>query len=123
MTDDGALLHRIISPRSNVTKRYDVTLDRPLRGDEEELFASGKMMLEGEEKPLLPVALEVVSSTRAFVTVIEGRYHQIRRMFAAAGNHVAALHRDRIGGLTLPDDLAAGLYRILTDTDIALVFD
>ena len=122
MTDDGGLLHRIISPRSSVTKRYDVTLDRPLRGDEEELFASGKMMLEGEEKPLLPATLEAVSSTRAFVTVTEGRYHQVRRMFAACRNHVTTLHRDRVGGLTLPDDLAAGHYRILNDTDIASVF-
>jgi 16S rRNA pseudouridine516 synthase len=121
MTDDGALLHRIISPRSNVAKRYDVTLDRPLRGDEEQLFASGAMMLDGEEKPLLPAQLEVASATRAFVTVTEGRYHQVRRMFAACGNHVTALHRDRVGGLALPGDLAAGQYRILDPADIARV--
>lgn len=122
MTDDGALLHRIISPRANVAKRYDVTLDRPLRGDEEKLFASGKMMLEDEDKPLLPAHLEVVAPTRAFVTVTEGRYHMVRRMFAATGNHVAALHRDRVGGLTLPGDLGAGEYRVLGDDAIAMVF-
>jgi 16S rRNA pseudouridine516 synthase len=121
MTDDGALLHKIISPRSNVTKRYDVTLDRPLRGDEQERFAAGTLMLEGETKPLEPAQLDVVSATRAFVTVTEGRYHMVRRMFAACGNHVTALHRDRVGGLALPDDLQPGEYRILGEADIAQV--
>ena len=122
LTDDGALLHKIISPRSNVTKRYDVTLDRPLRGGEEKIFASGELMLESETTPLLPVPMEVVSPTRAFVTLTEGRYHQVRRMFAAVGNHVTALHRDRIGGLTLPADLPPGEFRILGETELALVF-
>jgi len=123
MTDDGALLHKIISPRSNVSKRYDVTLDRPLRGDEVALFASGTMMLEGEDKPLLPAQMEVVTDKRARVTISEGRYHQVRRMFAAVGNHVNALHRDRVGGLPLPDDLAPGQYRLLTDADLKLVLE
>lgn len=121
LTDDGAVLHKIISPRSHVSKRYDVTLDRPLRGDEAEIFASGELLLDGEEKPLLPVPMEVVSPTRAYVTLTEGRYHQVRRMFAAVGNHVTALHRDRVGDLTLPDDLAAGQYRILREADLSLV--
>ena len=121
LTDDGALLHRIISPRNHVTKRYDVILDRPLRGDEKKIFASGELMLENEDKPLLPVELEALSPTRAHVTLTEGRYHQVRRMFAAVGNHVTALHRDRIGNLALPEDLQAGSYRILGPPDLALV--
>ena len=102
ITDDGAVLHRVISPRSKLAKRYLATLDRPLRGDEGELFASGTLMLEGEDKPLLPASLEPLSPTSARLTVTEGRYHQVRRMFAAVGNHVVALHRDRVGGLELP---------------------
>jgi 16S rRNA pseudouridine516 synthase len=121
LTDDGALLHKIISPRSQVSKRYDVTLDRPLRGDEEKIFASGELMLDGETKPLLPVPMEVLSTIRATVTLTEGRYHQVRRMFAAVGNHVTALHRDQVGGLTLPHDLPAGQYRILGPADLASV--
>jgi 16S rRNA pseudouridine516 synthase len=121
LTDDGALLHKIISPRSHVPKRYDVTLDRPLRGDEGKIFLSGELMLEGEDKPLLPVELEVVSPTRAYATLTEGRYHQVRRMFAAVGNHVTALHRDRMGKLALPDDLPAGQYRILDEAGLSLV--
>jgi 16S rRNA pseudouridine516 synthase len=121
LTDDGALLHKIISPRSHVSKRYDVTLDRPLRGSEEKIFASGELLLDGESKPLLPVQMEVLSATRAYVTLTEGRYHQVRRMFAAVGNHVTALHRDRVGALALPDDLQTGQYRILSPAELSLV--
>ena len=56
------------------------------------------------------------------MTLTEGRYHQVRRMFAAVGNHVTALHRDRVGGLDLPADLAAGAYRVMTAADVAAVF-
>lgn len=123
MTDDGALLHKIISPRSNVSKRYDVTLDRPLRGNEVKLFAAGTLMLEGEDKPLLPAHMEVASDKRVFITITEGRYHQVRRMFAAIGNHVNALHRDHVGGLALPDDLEVGEYRLLTEADLEKVLE
>ncbi len=122
LTDDGALLHRIIAPKANVAKRYRVTLDRPLTGGEAAIFSAGTLMLEGEEKPLLPVDFEAEGETGAVVTLHEGRYHQVRRMFAAIGNHVTALHRDRVGGLDLPDDLAPGAYRILDEADIAAVF-
>ncbi len=119
MTDDGNLLHRIISPRANIAKRYHVTLDRPLKGDEAAIFASGTLLLEGEDKPLLPAQLEVLSPMSAHVTVTEGRYHQVRRMFAAVGNHVTALHRNRIGALDLPEDLEPGQFRIMGEADLA----
>jgi 16S rRNA pseudouridine516 synthase len=122
LTDDGALLHRIISPKAQVAKRYRVTLDRPLAGREAEVFASGTLMLEGEERPLLPVLLEIEDATHCAVTLTEGRYHQVRRMFAAVGNHVSALHRDRVGGLDLPAELAAGGYRIMGPEAVARVF-
>ena len=122
LTDDGNLLHRVISPRSHVPKRYLAKLDRPLRGDEGAAFASGTLLLEGEDKPLAPAILEVLGEREASLTVTEGRYHMVRRMFAAVGNHVTALHRDRIGGLALPDDLAPGQWRLMTPADIAAVF-
>ena len=121
-TDDGALLHRVISPRSHVAKRYLATLDRPLCGDEGELFASGTLLLEGEEAPLRPAVLEPLSPTTAWITVTEGRYHQVRRMFAAAGNHVTALHRDRMGALELPPELQPGAYRLLGPEEAASLF-
>lgn len=122
LTDDGPLLHRIIAPKSNVAKRYRVTLARPLKGDEADLFAAGGLMLESETKPLLPAELEVLEPTLALLTLHEGRYHQVRRMFAAIGNHVEALHRDEIGGLALPADLAPGQWRLMTAADIEAVF-
>ncbi len=117
MTDDGALLHRIISPKSNLPKTYEATLAQPLRGDEAEVFASGTLMLESETTPLLPATLEVVSPTVARLILTEGRYHQVRRMFAAVGNHVEALHRVSVGELDL-DGLPAGQWRVLAAAQI-----
>jgi 16S rRNA pseudouridine516 synthase len=114
ITDDGPFLHRVISPKSHVAKRYLATLDRPLEGHEAEAFASGTLMLDSEKEPLAPAVLEPLDDRRAHLTITEGRYHQVRRMFAAVGNHVTALHRDRIGALDLPDDLAPGQWRILS---------
>lgn len=122
LTDDGDLLHRIISPRRHIRKTYRATLARPLNGSETALFASGTLMLDGETHPLAPAELTVVSDTEALLTVTEGRYHQVRRMFAATGNHVEALHRETLGGLTLPVDLAPSQWRLLDATAIASIF-
>jgi len=122
ITDDGALLHRVISPRNHVTKRYLVTLDRPLEGHEADVFAAGALVLEGEAAPLAPAVLEPLSATTAHLTVTEGRYHQVRRMFAAVGNHVIELHRDKIGALDLPGSLIAGAYRPITSTESTALF-
>lgn len=123
ITDDGDFLHRVISPKRHVPKTYLATLDRALKGAEGEVFAAGTLMLEGEEKPLLPAQLDVVDGKTARLTITEGRYHQVRRMFAAVGNHVVTLHRERIGGLTLPIDLEPGQYRILPALEAEAVFD
>lgn len=121
LTDDGVLLHRIISPKSQVPKVYEAQLARPLRGDEVALFASGTLMLEAEKTPLLPAELDVLGPQHARLTLHEGRYHQVRRMFAAVGNHVEALHRPQVGGLTL-GDLPEGGWRILGDAEREAVF-
>lgn len=122
MTDDGDLLHRVISPKKHVAKVYRAQLARPLTGSETALFASGELMLEGDDKPLKPAGLEILSPTEARVSVTEGRYHMVRRMFAAVGNHVEALHRERLGGLSLPDDLPPGEWRLLDADEIAAIF-
>ena len=122
LTDDGALLHRIISPKSSVAKVYEATLADDLRGDEADVFASGTLMLESEKTPLLPAELEVLAARRARITLREGRYHQVRRMFAAVGNHVTGLHRSALGGLRL-DDLAEGDWRNLEAAQIRCVFE
>lgn len=122
ITDEGPFLHRVISPRSHVEKAYLATLERPLAGTEGALFAAGDLMLEGETEPLAPAALEPLGPNRARLVITEGRYHQVRRMFAAVGNHVTALHRERIGGLALPPELDPGAWRILGGEEQAAIF-
>ncbi len=119
-TDDGALLHRLISPKSSIEKVYEARLARPLEGHETALFASGELVLRGEDKPCLPAQLEVTGERTARLTLTEGRYHQVRRMFAAAGNHVEALRRIRFGPLDL-GGLAEGEWRLLTDAERTLL--
>ncbi len=121
LTDDGQLLHRIIAPKSRLPKVYLATLAQDLRGDEAALFAAGTLMLDGEKTPLLPAELDVLDARRARLTLHEGRYHQVRRMFAAVGNHVEALHRERVGGLTL-GDLPDGQWRVLDEEDRTRLF-
>ncbi|MFA6229538.1 MAG: pseudouridine synthase [Rhodanobacter sp.] len=120
-TDDGALLHRIISPKAQVTKVYEATLAQDLRGDEGALFASGTLMLESEKEPLAPASLDVLGPRHARLSVTEGRYHQARRMFVAAGNHVETLQRISVGGLTL-GELPLGEWRTLDADEVALIF-
>lgn len=121
LTDDGALLHRIVAPKAHLEKVYEVTLARDLRGDEAEVFASGTLMLNSERTPLAPAKLHASDPRHAQVTITEGRYHQVRRMFAALGNHVEALHRSKIGGLEL-GELPAGQWRPLAGAEIARLF-
>ncbi|MEN5208510.1 16S rRNA pseudouridine(516) synthase [Stenotrophomonas terrae] len=121
MTDDGQLLHRIVSPKSKLDKVYEAQLAEDLSGREAVQFASGTLLLESDDKPLLPAELEVLGPRAARLTLHEGRYHQVRRMFAAVGNHVQALHRSRIGGLGL-DDLGEGQWRQLDAADLTVLF-
>ena len=121
LTDDGALLHRIISPKSEAPKRYRATLAEPLRPDAGAILASGTLMLRGEDQPLRPAELTSVSPTEVVLSVVEGRYHQVRRTFAALGNRVLALHRDRVGAFTLPDTLTPGTHKILAPEEVVAV--
>ena len=101
VTDDGQFNHYLTSPKHHISKTYAVTLDRPLKGDEVSIFASGTLMLEADDKPCLPAELMITGEKTAQVVLHEGRYHQVRRMFAAVGNHVMALERTHIGKLSL----------------------
>lgn len=112
LTDDGQLLHRIISPKAELPKIYEVELAENLRGDEAELFASGTLLLESEKTPLAPAVMEVIDARHARLTLIEGRYHQVKRMFAATGNRVLSLHRSKTGYLDL-SGLEPGQWRIV----------
>ena len=122
LTDDGPLNHQLTSPKWHLPKRYVATLAEPLRGHEAALFASGTLLLQGETIPLRPAILEVRAPTEVCLTISEGRYHQVRRMFAAAGNHVTALHRTQIGPVGL-GALAAEAWRVLDATEVQALRD
>ncbi|WP_373068096.1 pseudouridine synthase [Gemmatimonas sp.] len=117
ITDDGPLNHLLASPKSHVPKHYAMTLAEPLRGDEADLLASGTLLLKGETTPLLPALFTATGERSAEVTISEGRYHQVRRMMAAIGNHVHALQRVAIGPLALAN-LAVGTWRLLDAGEI-----
>jgi 16S rRNA pseudouridine516 synthase len=120
LTDDGALNHRLTSPRSHLPKVYLATLADVLRGDEAGHFTSGTLQLSGDATPLAPAELEMVDAHRARITLIEGRYHQVRRMFAAIGHHVQHLERVALGALTLGEQ-PSGSWRLLTPAERALL--
>jgi 16S rRNA pseudouridine516 synthase len=120
LTDDGKWSHRITSPRHKLPKRYRVETADPISADAVQAFNDG-LKLHGELKRTLPAQLEIVSSHEAVVSLTEGRYHQVKRMFAALGNRVTKLHREQIGPITLDPALSPGDYRFLSDEEIASI--
>lgn len=116
LTDDHQLLHRLTSPKHHVVKRYEAVLTTPCEPALVDQLAAGTMMLDGEKAPCLPATVEVLDhdSHTVAISLTEGRYHQVRRMVAACGNHVESLHRTHFGPWSL-GDLADGAW-----TDIAM---
>lgn len=117
LTDDGQWSHRLSSPKHHVAKTYRVWTADPIPAEAIAQFAAG-VMLRGEKEPTKPAQLELVATHEALLTIHEGRYHQVKRMFAAIGNKVERLHRERIGALQLPAELAEGEYRFLDAQEI-----
>jgi 16S rRNA pseudouridine516 synthase len=111
ITDQSVLVQQLTSPKQHVNKVYRVTVEQPLQPDIIEQFAQG-VQLSSEPQPCLPATLEIVAERTALVTLNEGKYHQVRRMFAACGNHVVNLHREQFGQYQL-GDLAPGEWRDL----------
>lgn len=112
LTDQSELVHRLTSPKYKVPKVYRATVSRDLSPDLISIFASGTLVLSGEDTPCAPAELKIISPCEAEVTLTEGRYHQVRRMFASQGNEVLTLHRSRFGSLELAA-LPAGQWREL----------
>lgn len=112
LTDQSQLVHRLTSPKHKVPKVYRASVDRDLSPDLIARFASGTLQLEGEPKPCAPAELRLLGAREAEVILTEGRYHQVRRMFAACGATVLTLHRKRFGSLEL-GDLPVGSWREL----------
>jgi 16S rRNA pseudouridine516 synthase len=120
LTDDGQLLHRLASPRHDVPKVYDVTLKHPAGEGEVQRLLAG-VVLDDDPRPVRAQACELSDPHHLRLTLTGGKYHQVKRMVAAVGNRVEALHRSRIGGLELPADLAPGQWRWLTAAELALL--
>lgn len=121
LTDDGQWNHRITSPRHECQKTYKVTTAAPIDSEIIELFAQG-VQLHGEKAPTRPAQLELLSAQEARLHIHEGKYHQVKRMFAAAGNHVVSLHREAIGAIQLDPMLSEGDYRPLTADEIQSIY-
>lgn len=118
ITDDGQWSHKISSPKHHCAKTYRAWLADPVEDSAIALFAEG-VMLRGEKDLTKPAQLEIVSPTECLLTIHEGRYHQVKRMFAAIGNKVIRLHRERVGSLALDESLAEGEYRFLSADEVA----
>jgi 16S rRNA pseudouridine516 synthase len=120
LTDDGQWNHALMSPRRHCNKTYKVTTQDPIHPETHDRFAKG-IILEGDDKPTRPAHLTLTSETEATITLSEGRYHQVKRMFAATGNHVTSLHRVSIAELELDPTLQPGEYRVLSDFEHQLL--
>ncbi|HEY5715173.1 MAG TPA: 16S rRNA pseudouridine(516) synthase RsuA [Psychromonas sp.] len=113
LTDDGQWSHKVTSPRRNCHKRYRVSLAQPVEQSAITLFQEG-IQLKNENAPCLPARLEILTENEVLLTINEGKYHQVKRMFAAIGNHVVELHREKIGQIELDANLALGEWRYLS---------
>lgn len=120
LTTDGHWSHRITSPRAGCDKTYRVELSEPITGDAIAHLETG-VKLKGDNAITKPAGVRVIDPHAIELTIREGRYHQIKRMLAAVGNHVTALHRLRIGAIALDESLAPGEFRELTSEEVASV--
>lgn len=122
LTDDGQWSHRITSPKHHCEKTYLVTLADPVEAFYHTQLAEG-ILLRGEKTPTKPAKLDILDDYNVNLTISEGRYHQVKRMFAALGNKVVALHRWRIGNVVLDETLEEGEFRVLTEQEIAYFYE
>ena len=120
LSDDGQFIHRMASPKHHVPKRYVVTTKHAVDDAAITALLTGVVLNDDPEAVAL-VACERVSETQIHMTLTEGKYHQVKRMLAAVGNRVEALHRAQIGGLHLDANLAEGQWRWLNSTDLAQI--
>jgi 16S rRNA pseudouridine516 synthase len=120
LTDDGRFIHRMSSPRHHVPKVYELQLKHPLTPTQVARLLEG-VVLDDDPRPVRAAAAQATGEQQLRLTLTEGKYHQVKRMIAAVGNRVEALHRSQIGGLVLPPDLVPGQWRWLTAEQLALV--
>ena len=120
LSDDGAFIHRMSSPKKHVPKVYEVEAKHAVTQSQADKLKAG-VVLDDDPKPVRAAACEVTGERALSLTLTEGKYHQVKRMVAAVGNRVEKLHRSRIGGLALPPELAPGQWRWLQGEDLQLL--
>lgn len=118
LTTDGQWNHRVSSPRQECAKVYQVTLAEPLTENAKRRLCEGVLLADSPKKTA-PAQVEVITEQEIYLTIHEGRYHQVKRMLAAVGNQVTQLHRVKIGAVSLDNDLPVGEYRYLTEAEVA----
>ncbi|MBR9871134.1 MAG: pseudouridine synthase [Gammaproteobacteria bacterium] len=118
LTNDGNWSRRLTEPHIKIPKVYRVTTEKPITAETHQRFADG-IWFEYEQLTTSPAQIEELQECEARITIYEGRYHQVKRMFHAVGNRVTSLHRERMGNIQLNDDLSPGQYRLLTAEEIA----
>ncbi|MCL1078115.1 16S rRNA pseudouridine(516) synthase RsuA [Parashewanella spongiae] len=117
ITSDGQWSHKVASPKKECGKRYLINVAEELDNELVKQFESG-ICLKSEPEPLKPAKLEIIDSHTARLTITEGKYHQVKRMFAATGNKVIGLHREAVGKIELDEDLETSEWRYLTDEEV-----
>ena len=118
LSDDGVFIHRMSSPKHHVPKVYEITAKHPMDESSVRRLLEG-VVLDDDPRPVRAASCELTAPTELRLTLTEGKYHQVKRMVAAVGNRVEALHRSRIGGLALPPDLQPGQWRWLGPDELA----
>lgn len=120
LTDDGRFIHRYTSPKKLIAKVYQVTTRHVVDAAQVEALMNG-VQLHDDPKPVAAVDCVLLGERSLQLTVTQGRYHLVKRMVAAAGNRVEALHRSSIGGFSLPPSLAAGQWMWLATAELAML--
>ena len=117
ISDDGQFIHKMTTPKKNIGKVYEITTPEPITQSQIDHLMNG-VVLDDDPKPCYATACKQLSAHVLAMTIVEGRYHQVKRMMAAVGNHVAKLHRAEIGAYVMPADLAEGQWRWLDAEDL-----
>jgi 16S rRNA pseudouridine516 synthase len=120
LSDDGTFIHRMSSPKHHMPKVYEVEAKHPVTQQQVARLVEGVVLDDGP-KPVRAAACEMTAERSLRLTLLEGKYHQVKRMLAAVGNRVEKLHRSRIGALELPADMAPGQWRWLRADDLQLL--
>ncbi len=120
ISDDGQFIHKMTTPKKNIGKVYEITTPEPITQSQIEHLLNG-VVLDDDPKPCFAVACNQLTEYTLAMTIVEGRYHQVKRMMAAVGNHVAKLHRTEIGAYLMPTDLAQGEWRWLYPQDLQML--